>query len=50
MTTSEKQVIAATARKLILLLNECDDPDYVQRVVDCVVDGAFYSAIDPHFM
>lgn len=36
MTLEEKQIIAATARKLIRLLEECDDNDFVSRVLECV--------------
>ena len=36
MTLEEKQIIAATARRLIRLLEECDDGDFVSRVLECV--------------
>lgn len=39
MTLQEKQKIAATARKLIRLLLECDDEEFVNKVVSCVQDG-----------
>ena len=50
MTLKEKQTIAATARTLIRLLNECDDADYVEQVIFSVSDGEIYPAIDPAFM
>ncbi len=34
----KKQEIAAAARKLIRLLQLCDDEDFVDEVVDCVQD------------
>lgn len=39
MNLSEKQRIAAIARQLIRLLQECDDENFVEKVVDCVVNG-----------
>ena len=39
MTLKEKQVIAATARKLIRLLEECDDNDFVDLVLECVASA-----------
>lgn len=49
MTLSEKQEIAAAARKLIRLLVQCDDDDYVEVVISCVRDGEIYPAIDPKY-
>ena len=37
MTLEEKQVIAAIARKLIRLLKECDDGDFVDLILECVM-------------
>lgn len=34
MTLEEKQLIAATARKLIRLLDNCDDDKFVDFVLD----------------
>lgn len=42
MTLEEKQVITATARKLIRLLDSCDDDRFVDFVLDCVVSNADY--------
>lgn len=42
MTLEEKQLIAATARKLINLLDNCDDEKFVNFVVDCVVGNLDY--------
>lgn len=39
MTLEEKQSIAAAARRLILLLQDCDDEEFVDSVVGCVTDG-----------
>lgn len=39
MNFVEKQEIAATARKLIRLLQICDDENFVDEVVGCVQDG-----------
>jgi hypothetical protein len=39
MTLEEKQLIAATARKLIRLLEDCDDDEFINLVVDCVVSN-----------
>lgn len=38
LTLTEKQHIAATARTLIRLLQECDDEEFVDKVVDCVTN------------
>lgn len=42
MTLEEKQLIAATARKLIRLLENCDDDAFVDLVVDCVASNIDY--------
>ena len=42
MTLEEKQLIAATARKLIRLLEDCDDDKFVDLVLDCVVSHVDY--------
>lgn len=42
MTLEEKQLIAATARKLIRLLDNCDDDKFVNFVLDCVTDNLDY--------
>ena len=42
MTIEEKQVIAATARKLIRLLEQCDDCDFVDLVLNCVMSADDY--------
>lgn len=39
MTMDEKLKIAKTARKLIWLLNTCDDDEFVDEVLQCVQDG-----------
>lgn len=39
MSLTEKQQIAAIARKLIRLLMFCDDDDYVDLVISCVQDA-----------
>lgn len=36
MTLSEKQKIAAAARALIFLLEDCDDEEFVDKVLACV--------------
>ena len=38
MTLTEKQYIAATARKLIRELDCCDDGDFVELVLNCIND------------
>ena len=50
MTKIEKENIARAARTLILLLNACDDPEYVDEVVSCVQDGVIYPSIDVEYM
>ena len=50
MTVKEMQTIAATARRLIALLNECDDKDFVEEVVSCVKDGQVCPSIDAGFI
>lgn len=42
MTLEEKQVIAAAARKLIHLLEFCDDGEFVDLVIDCVASNVEY--------
>lgn len=42
MTLEEKQLIAATARKLIRLLDNCDDDKFVDFVLDCVTGNLDY--------
>ena len=42
MTIEEKQVIAAAARKLICLLDNCDDDKFVDFVLDCVTGNLDY--------
>jgi hypothetical protein len=42
MTFEEKQLIAATARKLIRLLDNCDDDEFVDLVLDCVASNVDY--------
>ena len=42
MTLEEKQVVAATARKLIRLLELCDDGEFVDLVIDCVASNVEY--------
>lgn len=39
MTLEEKQVIAATARKLISLLENCDDGEFVDDIITSVVSA-----------
>lgn len=39
MTLEEKQVIAATARQLIMRLELCDDSDFVDLVIECVASA-----------
>lgn len=36
MTLPEKQEIAAAARKLIRLLEDCDEEEFVDLVLECV--------------
>lgn len=38
MTLSEKQKIAAAARTLIFLLQDCEDEEFVDKVLACVND------------
>lgn len=48
MTLEEKQLIVATARKLIRLLEDCDNGEFVDFVINCVVsadDLSLYDAI-----
>lgn len=42
VTLEEKQLIAATARKLIRLLEDCDDCNFVDLVIDCVNSDVDY--------
>lgn len=42
MTLEEKQIVAATARKLINLLELCDDGEFVDLVIDCVASNVDY--------
>ena len=42
MTLGEKQLIAATARKLIRLLDDCDNDEFVDLVLDCVTSNDDY--------
>lgn len=46
MTLNEKQTIAATARQLIWMLETCDDEEFVDMVLDCVVSADSLS-LDP---
>lgn len=39
MTLEEKQAIAATARKLIYQLENCDDGDFVDDVISSVASA-----------
>ena len=39
MRLEEKQTIAATARALIGLLQNCDDEEFVDKIIECVRDG-----------
>ncbi len=39
MDFNEKVEIAATARKLITLLDQCDDMEFVDEVINCVVSN-----------
>ena len=39
MTLPEKQEVAAVVRKLIRLLENCDDEEFVALVLECVCDG-----------
>lgn len=39
MTLEEKQLITATARKLIRLLEDCDDDEFVDLVLNCVMSA-----------
>lgn len=43
MNLNEKQYIAAAARTLIRLLQECDDDEFVDLVVCCVASGDDFS-------
>lgn len=49
MELEEKQLIAATARKLIQLLELCDDGEFVDLVLNCVADGFDYP-LEPHML
>ena len=42
MTLEEKQLIAATARKLIRLLEDCDDNEFIDLIVYCVTSNVDY--------
>jgi hypothetical protein len=42
MTLKQKQEIAATARTLIRLLDNCDDGDFVDQVIECVASNDPY--------
>lgn len=50
MKLEEKQEIAAIARQLIKLLDNCDDKDYVEEVMGCIEDLKVYPAIDIKYM
>lgn len=39
MTIEEKQTIAATARKLIYMLENCDDGDFVDDVISSIASA-----------
>lgn len=39
MNLKEKQEIAAIARRLVTLLQECDDEGFVDDVIGCIQDG-----------
>ena len=39
MTLTEKQTIAAAARTLIRLLEECDDGEFIELVLECVCEN-----------
>lgn len=49
MTLEEKQKIAATARTLICLLQECDDEDFVELTLSCVNDADPYP-LETHWL
>ena len=49
MTLSEKQKIVATARALIFLLEDCDDEEFVDKVLACVNDCDSYG-LDVKFL
>lgn len=42
MTLQEKQALAATARTLIEKLQECDNHEFVDLVLECVVSADDY--------
>ena len=42
MRLDNKQKIAATARQLIRMLEECDDSEFVDLVLDCVASADAY--------
>ena len=46
MTLEEKQLISETARKLIYLLDECDDDEFVDFVISCVASDDDLSLYD----
>ena len=46
MEMKDKQMIAATARQLIWMLETCDDEEFVDMVLDCVASADSLS-LDP---
>ena len=42
MELEEKQIIAATARQLIHMLENCDDDRFVDLIISCVVADDTY--------
>lgn len=49
MTVSEKQKIVAAARTLIFLLEDCDDEEFIDKVLACVNDCEPYG-LDVRFL
>lgn len=49
MEMKDKQMIAATARQLIWMLETCDDEEFVDMVLDCVA-SADSMGLDPEEM
>ena len=49
MNIDKKQAIAAVARNLIKLLENCDDKEFVELVLNCVADGNTF-LLEPHML
>ena len=43
MEMKDKQMIAATARQLIWMLEACDDEEFVDMILNCVMSADSFS-------